>query len=53
MQGPTKIDYSRLLGFNMVGDELVQGVDFNNPNVGAKLGAKVGPPITKKTSRCI
>jgi len=48
MQGPTKIDYSKLLGFNMVSGELVQGVDFNNPNVGAKLGAKVGPPITKK-----
>ena len=42
MHRPTKIDYSKLLGFDMVSDELVDGVDFNNPTVGAKLGAKVG-----------
>jgi hypothetical protein len=45
---PTKIDYSKLFGFDTVTDELVMGVDFNNPTVGAKLGAKVGPlPTTK------
>ena len=42
MHRPTKIDYAKLLGFDMVSDELVEGVDFNNPTVGAKLGAKVG-----------
>jgi hypothetical protein len=52
MHGPNKIDYSKLLGFDMVIDELADGVDFNNPTVGAKLGAKVGttteePPSTK------
>ena len=42
MHGPTKIDYSKLLGFDIVTDELKKGVDFNNPVVAAKLGAKVG-----------
>ena len=42
MHRPTKIDYSKLLGFDMVSEELVKGVDFNNPTVAAKLGAKVG-----------
>ena len=43
MHGPTKIDYSKLLGFDMVIDELVDGVDFNNPQtIGEKLGAKSG-----------
>ena len=44
MQGPTKIDYSKLFGFDIVTDELIKGVDFNNPTVGAKLGPKVGSP---------
>ena len=43
MHGPPKIDYSKLLGFDMVIDELVDGVDFNNPTIGEKLGAKMGP----------
>jgi len=47
MQGPTKIDYSKLLGFDMVSEELVEGVDFNNPTLGAKLGAKIGKTVTK------
>ena len=38
MHRPTKIDYAKLLGFDLVSDELVEGVDFNNPTVGAKLG---------------
>ena len=37
-----KIDYSKLLGFDLVSDALVDGIDFHNQNVGAKLGAKVG-----------
>ena len=48
MQGPTKIDYSKLLGFDMVVDELGKGVDFNNPTLGARLGAKIGKTTTKE-----
>lgn len=48
MHGPTKIDYSKLLGFDIVTDELKKGVDFNNPVVAARLGAKVGKTVTKK-----
>jgi hypothetical protein len=47
MHAPTKIDYSKLLGFDMVSGELEKGVDFKNPTVGAKLGAKAGGQITK------
>jgi hypothetical protein len=50
MQGPSKIDYSKLLGFDVVTDELEKGVDFKNPVVAAKLGAKAGvQPTTSKT----
>ena len=51
MHGPTNMDYSKLLGFDMVIDELGKGVDFNNPTLGAKLGAKVGglPSVPTKT----
>ena len=51
MHGPTKIDYAKLLGFDMVIDELEKGVDFNNPTVGAKLGAKVGFTTVTKTEQ--
>ena len=51
MHGPTKIDYAKLLGFDLVSDELVEGVDFNNPTVGAKLGAKVGTTTVTKTEQ--
>jgi hypothetical protein len=46
MSGPNKIDYSKLLGFEIVTDELEKGVDFKNPVVAAKLGAKAGATIT-------
>ena len=42
MRDSRKIDYSKLLGFDLVSDALVDGIDFHNQNVGAKLGAKVG-----------
>ena len=51
MQGPTKIDYSKLLGFDIVSEELKKGVDFNNPVVAAKLGAKVGKTATTKADQ--
>ena len=50
MHGPTNMDSSKLLGFDIVIDELGKGVDFNNPTVGAKLGAKVGTVTTKTFS---
>jgi hypothetical protein len=46
MNGPSKVDFSKLFGFGIVSDELEKGVDFKNPVVAAKLGAKVGT-ITK------
>jgi hypothetical protein len=42
MKDQTKMDYSKLLGFDTVSDEFQNGVDFQNPTIGAKLGAKVG-----------
>jgi hypothetical protein len=37
-----KIDFTRLLGFAAVSDELSEDVDFQGEIIGAKLGAKVG-----------
>jgi hypothetical protein len=42
----TKIDYSRLFGFDMVSGDIVNGVDFQSATVGAKLGAKIGKTTT-------
>jgi len=42
MHDPTKMDYSKLFGFDMVANDVVNGVDFQNATIGAKLGAKVG-----------
>jgi len=42
MQKSIKLDHSKLLGFDTVSHELADGVDFQNENVGAKIGAKVG-----------
>jgi hypothetical protein len=47
MNAPNKIDYSKLLGFGILSDELENGVDFKDPCVAAKLGAKVGSITTK------
>jgi hypothetical protein len=47
MNGPNKIDYSKLLGFDIVTGELDKGVDFKNPAVAAKLGAKAGMTTIK------
>lgn len=40
-----RIDFSKLLGFDMVGDRLSAGVDFKDDAIGARLGAKVGKPF--------
>jgi hypothetical protein len=36
------IEYQKLLGFSAVSEQLAGGVDFQDPTLGAKLGAKVG-----------
>lgn len=46
MQDPTKMDYSKLFGFDMVANDVVDGVDFQDATIGAKLGAKVGKTET-------
>jgi hypothetical protein len=38
------LDATRLLGFASLGDRLVNGVDFKDDILGARLGAKVGFP---------
>lgn len=42
MSGTTRIDYSKLLGFASVVQELAEGVTFQNDAVSSRLGAKVG-----------
>lgn len=41
MRKPTKIDYSKLLGFDTVSDQISK-LDFCADTLSAKLGAKVG-----------
>ena len=44
------IDFSKLLGFDAVNDQISGSVDFQAETIAAKLGAKVGvaevPPVT-------
>lgn len=52
-KNPNEIDYSKLLGFGYVSDQLAKGVDFRDETVAAKIGAKVGiemAPVTAKSS---
>jgi len=42
MQASAKIDFSRLLGFDLVSEELVDSIDFLNETVGARIGVKRG-----------
>jgi hypothetical protein len=37
-----KIDFSKLLGFQVLGEELSERVDFRDEAFGGRLGAKVG-----------
>ena len=37
-----KIDFSKLLGFQVMGDESLEKVDFQDETFGGRLGAKVG-----------
>jgi hypothetical protein len=52
MQKPDKIDFSKLLGFATVADQLCSDtIDLQDLTVGARLGAKVGdkPDVTPQT----
>jgi hypothetical protein len=42
MQAPDKIDFSKLLGFDAVSDQISESIDFQDEAIAAKLGAKVG-----------
>jgi hypothetical protein len=42
MDKADKIDFSKLLGFGLVTEELPEKVDFQNETFGGRLGAKVG-----------
>ena len=44
MQKPARIDFAKLLGFELVTRDISRGVDLQN--VGARLGAKVGIEVT-------
>ena len=36
------LDFSKLLGFDVIVDQISGSIDFQNEAIGAKLGAKVG-----------
>jgi hypothetical protein len=40
-----ELDFSKLFGFDAVSEELSGSVDFQNDDIEATLGAKVGKPI--------
>jgi hypothetical protein len=40
-----KIDFTKLLGFETVSDQVSGSLDFQDETVAAKLGAKIGPDI--------
>ena len=43
MKRASEIDYSKLLGFGAIGDDIVVGdIDFQDETIAAKFGAKVG-----------
>ena len=44
-----QIDFTKLLGFNTVSNELPDGLDFKGDSIGARLGAKVGTEVTPET----
>ena len=44
-----QIDFTKLLGFNTVSNELPDGLDFKGDFIGARLGAKVGDPEDAST----
>jgi hypothetical protein len=45
MRGIKKIDFTKLLGFETISDQVSEGLDFQDETVAAKLGAKIGPDL--------
>ena len=41
----TKLDFSKLLGFASVSEEVTNALDFQDDTMGAKLGAKIGMEV--------
>ena len=41
------LNFTKLLGFDSVADRLLDGIDFHEETIGAKLGAKVGVEPTE------
>ena len=41
-QNADQLDFTKLLGFEGVSEQLSNGVDFQNETMDAKLGARVG-----------
>jgi hypothetical protein len=39
-----KLDFTKLLGFETVSEQVVEELDFQDETISAKLGAKVGDP---------
>jgi hypothetical protein len=37
-----RLDFTKLLGFDSVSDQILDAIDFQDETIGAKLGAKVG-----------
>ena len=42
MPESNKMDFTKLLGFKTVSEQISEGLDFQEETVAAKLGAKVG-----------
>ena len=42
MHKPDRIDFEKLLGFELVTRDLLKGFDLQDDTIGARLGAKVG-----------
>jgi hypothetical protein len=59
MHKPDRIDFDKLLGFELLTRELSKALDFQAESFGAKLGAKVGgteeggPPKTIEFARLL
>ncbi len=51
MDETNHLDFTKLLGFNTVADELSGGLDLQDETFGDKLGAKVGDGTEAHSSR--
>jgi hypothetical protein len=51
MQKPDRIDFEKLLGFELVTIELLKALDFQDETIADKLGAKVGAEVGDEPER--